>query len=203
MSVITNIIDAIRRIGSPTERSALKRQDEQLKGSIVLDRGRRIIRDDGESVVGFHATVEASPEQVTEVIGDDLRAIVENAKMASPLFAAFNVESNTDPLEQLDRAFETWLTGEKRHGYSNEAIVEILGAFFGEHCNAELGMRWIEVSDQFGTTLAVNGIDAAFRAYPYQSVSKRIADFEHTFFRGIFIALRDQKGRSQVRTAAT
>jgi hypothetical protein len=46
MGVVTNIIDALRRIGSPSQKAALKRQDAQLEGKEVLERRR--VRIDGE-----------------------------------------------------------------------------------------------------------------------------------------------------------
>jgi hypothetical protein len=38
MGVVTNIIDALRRIGSATQKTALERQGTQLVGKEVLER---------------------------------------------------------------------------------------------------------------------------------------------------------------------
>jgi hypothetical protein len=46
MGVVTNVIEALHRIGSPTQKAALRRQDAQLVGKKVLGRRRVII--DGE-----------------------------------------------------------------------------------------------------------------------------------------------------------
>jgi hypothetical protein len=203
MSILSNIIDALRRIGSPTEKSALRRQDSQLEGRAVVERGRIVARQDGESVQGFRATVEPYHEEVSVLADEDIESIHQNALLAPSLFEAFDIETNADLLDQLDKAFKEWICSSDQRGYSRDDIMEILGACFGEHCNATLGMRWVKVSDQYGTSLAVDGVDVEFRAFPYHSIAKRIAGSEHTFFRGIYVLLKDQKQHSRVRQHAT
>lgn len=53
---------------------------------------------------------------------------------------------------------------------------------FGEYCNSRLNMQWIKLTDPDGTTLVVDGVFKKFRGFPYQTISKRIADSEHGFF---------------------
>lgn len=64
MGLITDILDAIRRIGSPTQRSALKRQDAQLDGKIVTDRRREMARSSLGTTEQFVATTEPVPETI-------------------------------------------------------------------------------------------------------------------------------------------
>jgi len=199
MSIVSNILDALRRIGSPSEKSALRRQDQQLHGMNVLERGRVIARHGDEIAPGFHATVEPFPEDVTQLTGAEIEPIHSNAALASSLFEQFNVDSSSDLLDKLDKAFESWLYASDRFGYLDEDIIEILGAAFGNYCNETLGMKWIKVSDQYGVSVAIDGIEFEFRGFPYDSIRKRITDSEHTFFRGIYVALAHQKQRSRRR----
>ena len=199
MSVVSNIIDALRRIGSPADKTALTRQDRQLEGRNILERTIRTIRSEKGSATGFHAVVEPVDEEVRLLDCTEIDSILQNAALAEALFEAFDIDSDHDPLDGLDRSFQAWICSADKRGYSGDAVVEILGAHFGEYCNASLGMRWVCISDGFGTCLAVDGVDAAFRAFPYHSIEKRIADGEHTFFRGIYIVLEDQKQHSSVR----
>ena len=64
MSVVSSIIDALRRIGKPTEKSAIQRQDRQLQEKTVLERQRQIIRDPSGDAQVFlllkHNEMEAS-----------------------------------------------------------------------------------------------------------------------------------------------
>lgn len=200
MSALSYIIDALRRIGSPTERSALRRQDEQLKGQTVLERNQRVARLGDEVATGFHAVVEPYPEVVTHLQDHELAQIRRNSELAESMFEAYGVAPHADPLDKLDKSFELWL-GDNRDWPQSE-VVDLLGAHFGEYCSAQLGMRWVRVKDSYGIALAIDGIDACFRAFPYTSVEKRIADGEHTFFRGIFIHLADLKQRSRPRDDA-
>ena len=201
MSTLSNIIDALRRIGSPTEKSALRRQDEQIESQVVLQRGRHVASLGDEKSYSFHAVLEPIPEEVSELSADELSAIHRNASLALTMFEDFGVAIEDDPLEQLDKTFERWMDASNRNDYSESHVVEVLGAKFGAHCNATLGMRWVRVVDQYGASLAVEGIDTQFRAFPYHSIQKRIADKEHTFFAGIYILLADQKEHSKHRVA--
>jgi len=64
MGVITNFLDAIRRIGGPTQRSALMRQDDYLDNAI-----RKRIHDREQ---GFFNPIYVSLEQAS---GKDWAAI--------------------------------------------------------------------------------------------------------------------------------
>lgn len=64
MGVVSNIIDALRRIGKPPEKSAIARQDRQLEGKEVLERRREIIRGPEGNVPAFIATTKPTPETV-------------------------------------------------------------------------------------------------------------------------------------------
>lgn len=197
--MLSYVIDALRRIGTPTQKSALRRQDQCLKGLTIVTRGQITSRHEGEAASGFHAVVEPIPESVSAVTDRELEAIRENAARASKVLEIFRAAEQNDPLDGLDRAFECWLNAIDRRGYTDADIVEILGASFGELCISRLGMRWVRVSDQYGTTIALDGLESCFRGFPYDSVSKRIADHEHTFFRGIFLHLAAQKQSSMPR----
>ena len=199
MSIVSNILEALRRIGSPSEKSALRRQDQQLHDKKVLERGRIVARHGEETATGFHATVEPYPEDVIELTSDEIEPINNNALLVSSLFEKFSVDPAAHTLDKLDHAFENWLFAQDRRGFQDEDVVEILGASFGNYCNETLGMKWIKVSDQYGASLAIDGNDYEFRGFPYDSIRKRIADSEHTFFRGIYVTLAHQKQNSRRR----
>lgn len=199
MSTVSNILEALRRIGSPSEKSALRRQDQHLHGMEVIDRGRIIARHGEETVTGFHATVEPYPEGVTELTSAEIEPINSNASLASSLFEQFDVDPAAHMLDKLDQAFESWLYAPNRFGFLDEDIVEILGASFGNYCNETLEMKWVKVTDQYGVSVAIDGNGFEFRGFPYDSIRKRIADSEHTFFRGIYVALAHQKQHARRR----
>lgn len=200
MGIVTNIIDALRRIGRPVEKSALRRQDELLQGHEVFERERQIIRDPLGTAETFRARTAATPETVVALSDEEIKPIAENAALARRLIETFLGASAVElTLEELDQAFAAWLSSDDKLGYSDEAVVEILGAAFGEYCRRQLNMRWIRHTDQHGTALGVDGVEREFRGFPYHSVAKRIADREEGFFLPVFIALKKNSQEASLR----
>lgn len=204
MGIVSNIIDALRRIGTPTERSAITRQDRHLDGKEVLERNRRIVRDPLGDAQVFVATTKPVAETVHVLTDEEVRPLRENAAYGIEFLKAFGAHSGTDwTLEDLDAAFASWLNAPDRRGYTDEAVIELLGAMFGHYCNSQLNMRWIKLTDQDGTTLAVDGVLKEFRGFPYQTISKRIADWEHGFFRPVFSLLKRSEEEASQRGRVT
>jgi hypothetical protein len=196
MGLVADILDANRRRGRPTERSALRRQDEQLAGHAVLARGRTVGRTDSGSAEQFTATINAVEESVNPLSDDQVRAIEENASLAIDFVRASGVTpAEALTLDDLDCAFATWLHGDDDRGYSAESVVELLGAVFGQFCVEKLHMRWVTIEDADGTVIALQGREKDVRGFPYHSIEKRIADRETGFFRAVFAALQDAAGK--------
>ncbi len=61
--------------------------------------------------------------------------------------------------QDLDAAFAAWLQAPDKLGYTDEAVVEILGAGFGQYCARRLNMRWIRLIDRHGTDLGLQGVE--------------------------------------------
>jgi len=201
MGIVSNIIDALRRIGRPTERSAIARQDRQLEGKEVLERHREIIRGaEGDTPV-FIATTKPLPETVHILTDEEVRPLRENVAYGVKFLETFDAYNDKDwTLDHLDAAFASWLNARDRRGYSEEAVMELLGAMFGHYCNSQLNMHWIKLSDADGSTLAVDGVLKVFRAFPYQMISKRIADSEYGFFKPVFSLIKHNEAQASPRS---
>jgi hypothetical protein len=200
MGVVTNIIDALRRIGTPSQKAALKRQDAQLEGKEVL--AHRRVRIDGEfgRANAFVATTAQMEESVLILSEDEIRPIIENVLYGEKFLTAFGVTATKNwTLADLDAAFEAWLLATDKLGFTNEAVIELLGAMFGHYCVIQLNMRWIKLSDTDGTTLAIEGVEREFRGFPFQTISKRIADSEHGFFVPVFALMADNSAKGTWR----
>lgn len=201
MSVVSNIIDALRRIGSPTQKAALARQDAQLEGKEVLERRQQHISDPLGDAHAFTATVQPVKETVTVLTDEQVHPIRENIAFGIRFFAAFGIDSGVNwTVEDLDEGFTRWQCAPEKLGYTDDFIIEVLGAMFGEYCASHLNMRWIELTDPDGTTLAVEGVEREFRAFPYQTIAKRIPTSEHGFFCPIFVVLKRQSQEARTRT---
>lgn len=204
MAIVTAIIDALRRFGTSTQKSAIERQDEQLKDRNVLERHRSIARSELGSTAQFVATTEPVPEEVVSLTDEELAPILENAALIGNFVAAFSTNDSSELLlDQMDSAFGAWIESDDKKGYTDDAVIEIAGAAFGKFCADNLNMRWIRVTDDLGSAIAVQGRVKEFRGFPYASIAKRIPKREHGFFRAIFISLQDASERDWVPPGAS
>jgi hypothetical protein len=197
MGIVTNIIEAIRRVGSSSQRSALKRQDEFLANKSVHDRRVEVNSSDGKGMQSFVATVDPVPEVLRPFDSSELRAIEENAAQVAVLSQRYLGEAFAKPTpEALDAIFAAWAHSPERSATSDEEIVQILGAAFGRHCTSALDMRWVVVTDSDGSAAAIQGVAKDFRGFPFHSIWKRIRDNEQDFFVPIFLSLQRQSAAS-------
>lgn len=195
MGIVANILDALRRRGRPTQQSALSRLDQQLEGHVVLERGRKVARSDLGSVEMFTARVQSYEQHVTPLEGDALATIAANAALAPGFAQRFGVHpAEALTLDDLDAAVACWLASEDPEPYDASAVVELLGAAFGQYCVERLNMRWVTIEDAQGTAVAVQGREKNFCGFPYHSIEKRIAARETGFFRAVYISLEDAAG---------
>ena len=190
MGTVTDIIDALRRIGTPTQKSALRRLDAHLEDRAVLAHTRRRTESPKGEVETLIATVEPVPETIVPLTPDEIRPILENAGLVPDFLKSFAVSTGSAwGLEDLDNSFRAWLEADDKLGYTDDAVIEILGAAFGEYCAKKLYMHWARLTDKDGTALVLEGTDRTFRAFPYHSISKRIPDREYGFFEAVFASL--------------
>jgi hypothetical protein len=203
LGTIANIIDAIRRLGSPTQKSALARQDEFLAGASVIERRREVSRTESGTTASFVATVEPEPESVTPVPVEIEQAIRRNAAEALAFIRTYCPAVPTVwGLSDLDDAYAMWASSGDKIAYTDDAVVEILGAAYGEYCAARLDMRWVKVADRHGEAFAIQGKVQDFRSYPYHVIEKRLADSEVGFFAPIFVTLEAASRREWKPTDA-
>jgi hypothetical protein len=188
---VTRIIQALRRPGTPSQRNALRRQDEYLEGREVSEHSLASVDTPQGKVQSFRATVDAVDETVTAVDAQQQLELVELAAEAQEFLAEFGDDAAADELARLDAAFAAWLHADDRLGYGEEDVVLMLGARFGAHCAEGLKMRWVLVEDAGGTAMALDGVEREFRAYRFHSIRKRIADHEHDYFRAVHAMLAE------------
>lgn len=192
MAIVTNIVDALRKFGRTGQKNVIQRQDEQLEGKQVLERSQYASRSELGTATGFVATTESIPETLAPLSDEELNPILENATFVESFFATFlNRAPSEKFLEDLDNAFGMWSEANDKRGYSDEAVVEIVGAAFGQFCTETLDMRWIRIVDEYGVAIAIQGRTKDFRCFPFHVISKRIASGEYDFFIPVYITLQD------------
>jgi hypothetical protein len=167
----------------------------------VQARGVEIDRSNDGPSQKFVATIEPVPETLRPFDESEMRAIVENAAQVSILSRRYLAKIFERPTpEDLDAIFSAWAHSPERNSTSNEEIVGILGAAFGQHCVVALDMKWVIVTDHAGSAAAIQGVRTDFRGFPFHSIWKRINDNEQDFFVPIFLTLKQRSAASREAT---
>jgi hypothetical protein len=86
----------------------------------------------------------------------ELQWVEDQLDRASEFVRTYSLEDLRSPLtlESLDRAFVNYLASGSDPSTANGVVLAI-GAAFGTKLVEELGFRWVIVTDEFGTDLAV------------------------------------------------
>jgi Domain of unknown function (DUF3806) len=140
---------------------------------------------------GVISTIKPYPETVEEVWEDTLKDIRAEAAELPYLMQAFlsqNIRSWT--LEDLDHTFSAWAGSPDKGRFTNEKVIQITGAAFGEYCNLHLKTRWLIISDPAGRQLAIRSPNNRVTGWPHSTVRKRIDAREHDFFATVYESLR-------------
>jgi hypothetical protein len=139
-------------------------------------------------------TLDARPWTVTDLSEAELAAIRENAGNVEDFLRVFlsaGWMGSDWGVAELDRAFEAWLKSSDSRGYMPDAVVAIVGAAFGEFCARTLNMRWVAISDKYGKSTGLIGVEAAVTCFPYDTVAKRIDDEEFGFFLPVYTTIKN------------
>ena len=105
----------------------------------------------------------------------------------------------TPGLKDYDQAFHAWQKSPNKK-YTAQQVVQITGSYFGNTCSRELGMEWVEVTDEVGTDLAVRGLKKEIVSFPYSVVLKRVESHQYDFFYAIFNVLKQQSKSGEFKT---
>jgi hypothetical protein len=134
-------------------------------------------------------TVEPTPQQVTVATADEVATLRSYAARASKFTATYVPEAEQPDLKALDEAFRRWQK-EGSATFTEQEVVETLGASLGEKLVADLDMEWVVVTDQYGTDYGVRSKRSEVMAFPFSSVLKRIERNQHDFMVGVFHSVR-------------
>lgn len=201
-SLLGALRDRVRIWKSPGARSAIQRQEDYLRDHHVTRRRWEKLDTPEGTVQSRVATSDPTPETVATLDEESLAGIRENAGLALR-FVHAHVRGFDMPvwsLHELDDAFANWMAGGDKACWSPDAVEQIVGSAFGEHCVRTLGMRWVTVTDAYGTAAAVE-IDGrgeqykSMRSFPFAVVGKRIKAGEARFLVSVFRVIQDGLAR--------
>lgn len=125
----------------------------------------------------------------------------ERAWIASLLaeLRAEGVEIDRDSLSQyFDRQRHGWFATRPKKRPDPNPIVNRTGAGLGELLSQALGLRWVIVTDEYGTEMAVHGDVGDIVLFPMNAVGKRWDDDRHVSLAAFF----DEASRSVLEVRA-
>lgn len=140
-------------------------------------------------VVASDFAMDPVPQEITVVRDGELAKLLALGEQAPVFLAAYTTDVTNPGLKDYDRAFRTW-QGSNSLRYSEAEVVQILGAYLGNKCNAELDMEWVVVKDQYGTNYGIRSKTHEVLGFPFSTVMKRIENDESDFLHGVFYALK-------------
>ena len=103
--------------------------------------------------------------------------------------SAYLPKVKSPTLKDFDEAFRLW-QNEKKPRYTQQQVMEIMGAHLGNTLAKDLDMEWVVVTDEYGTDYAVRGKKYEAMSFPFSSVMKRIESNEHDFMFGIYHTIK-------------
>jgi Domain of unknown function (DUF3806) len=126
----------------------------------------RIYTPDGE-VIAHDTNVEATPQTITVVDGNDL-AWLQSLAEDGPQFVSHYVPNVTHPgLKDYDAAFRAWQLVASPP-YTDQQVIQIIGGYHGNKCVADFEMEWVAVTDEYGTDYAVRSTKIEVMSFPFR-----------------------------------
>jgi len=157
----------------------MKKTEEKLH----LQKEKKIVQTPDGQMEMTVTKVDPIPQNIVELSAEELKSIKSDANRASHFITILTDSKQKDDytLKQLDRAFEIWINSEIESEFNKSDVIKIVGSAFGEYRMKNLNMRWVKVSDEYGTDFAIRSQVKDIMGFPYSSVLKSIKAKEHTF----------------------
>lgn len=144
-------------------------------------------------------TVNPAPQNIVMVSPTQNREIDRLAAMLPNFVATYRPRVLKPTLKDVDEAFRVWQTEKKRH-YTQQQVVEILGAYLGNKLASDFQMEWVLVTDSYGTDFAVRGKKQEVMSFPFSSVSKRIQNKEYDFIEGVYYTVKHMMASGEYKS---
>ena len=129
------------------------------------------------------------PQEFVPLQAEKLQQIAELERTAMDFLSAYN-QYAAPSLEAYDAAFRRWQL-DRASLFSVDDVVARLGAYLGCLLVKDLEMEWVQVTDAYGTDLAVRARKYEVTSFPFSSVMKRIQNEQYDFMAGVYYAVQD------------
>lgn len=133
--------------------------------------------------------VDPVPQEVVILNADKLEQILELDRAAAQFLSAYNPGA-APSLKTYDEAFRLWQR-DPASQFPVDDVVARLGAYLGSRLATDFDMEWVQVTDEYGTDLAVRTRKYEVIAFPFSSVEKRVQKNEYDFMVGVYYAVQN------------
>lgn len=169
-----------------------------LASANAADDGKHTFDTPDGPVTATKKTVPPVPQKISVVGPKELTAF-DQASAKALKFVADYVPGATSPkLTDFDKAFYLWQK-EKKRRYSEQQVIEMIGAYLGNQLVKDFQMEWVVVNDQYGTDYAVRGRQKEVMSFPFAAVDKRIQRKEHEFVVGVYQTVKHTLADSEIK----
>lgn len=124
-----------------------------------------------------------------------LAKYMESAEQFRQRYGSPNAEM-LSPAE-LDALFARWMGDEAGDKPCSDETANALGAAYGEFVCRTCGMHWEVITDEHGSAWAIAKPGTTIKAFPIESVRKRIESREHGFFAPVFLTIQSHLENSK------
>ena len=91
----------------------------------------------------------------------------------------------------LDQYFNIALQDTKQGAISEDDLINMFGAGFGQYFEEKANFQWVIYTDKYGTDLAVKSNETGMIGFPLSSTAKRLTDEFAGTFDAIFLTLTE------------
>lgn len=151
-------------------------------------RTKTINTPDG-SITTTTTTVEPTPQEINLAGSEDIKAFDAYALQGVRFVQTYLPKMKNPSLKDFDESFHLWQSEGKRR-FTEQQVIEILGAYLGNKLIADFQMEWVVVKDEYGTDFAVRGKKYEVMSFPFSSVAKRIENNQYDFMSGVYHAVK-------------
>ncbi|WP_338846307.1 DUF3806 domain-containing protein [Massilia sp. W12] len=151
----------------------------------AADDGKQTFETPDGPVTATKKTAPPVPQKISAVGSKELAAFEQASARALRFVTDYVPRASNPKLTDFDKAFYLWQK-EKSRRYSEQQVIEMIGAYLGNQLVKDFQMEWVVVSDQYGTDYAVRGKQKEVMSFPFASVEKRIQRKEHEFVVGVY-----------------
>jgi len=149
-----------------------------------------------QSIPLQNATTVNEPQQRVEFAGKDknwLAQSLQNARIIENQYWKKPIPKETEfSPELLDQVFDLWVSDTSKTKEKADMIIISLGAALGQWMADHYNMKWIIVTDSYGTDYALIHKRWNIVAYPLSSVKEGVEENKKKFFGSTAATIQNQ-----------